>query len=363
MIGIKEIKQISSYEGKRGPLVSLYVNTNRARYEEKKIFIKYKDVVKSVTKYLSSRDQKRIFSYIKNKLKKSSKGVVFFVASDDNFFKVKELSRPVETIAFAGERSYIRPLLRMIDEYERYLVALIDEKKARLFVIYLGEIEESKELVNYYYIQKTQKGGWSQARYQRHAEEHFAKHLKNIKTAISSISKRKKFARIILAGTQESIREFEQLLNKAEKNKVVGEFPMQMTASDNDILKKSLDVEDQIEREKESQLVDQLFDALGKKNKGVVGIEQVAKMVQEGRATMLLIDDRFKISGYHCPNCEFISVKKYPTCPYCKERMVAVSDVINRLVKRGLLAGAEIEFVKNNKKLNKRGKIGAIVRF
>ena len=64
-------------------------------------------------------------------------------------------------------RPDVAPLLRIMDEYERYAVALVDKTCARLFSVFMGEIEESDALRDTDAVGRTDQGGWSQARYQR----------------------------------------------------------------------------------------------------------------------------------------------------------------------------------------------------
>jgi hypothetical protein len=40
----------------------------------------------------------------------------------------------------------LAPLLRLLDEHERYAVALVDKEKARLFSVFLGEIEVERQV-------------------------------------------------------------------------------------------------------------------------------------------------------------------------------------------------------------------------
>ena len=40
---------------------------------------------------------------------------------------------------------YLRPLLETLDEHERHGVVLLDRQQARLFSVFLGEIEEHRE--------------------------------------------------------------------------------------------------------------------------------------------------------------------------------------------------------------------------
>jgi hypothetical protein len=67
-----------------------------------------------------------------------AKGLVIFCDSSEGFFWTYELYFPVKTEARWSEKPYLRPLLEMIDEHERYGVILTDRSQARLFSIFRG---------------------------------------------------------------------------------------------------------------------------------------------------------------------------------------------------------------------------------
>src|SRR5712672_3434848 len=63
-----------------------------------------------------------------------------------DFFRVCELAVNVHNILSWRDKPYVRPLLELIDEHERYGVVLTDREHARLFSIFLGELEEHQEV-------------------------------------------------------------------------------------------------------------------------------------------------------------------------------------------------------------------------
>ena len=74
------------------------------------------------------------------------RSLVVFCDASEGFFWIRQLSVNVRSLLRWEETPYVRPLLELIDEHERYGVILTDRGKARLFTIFLGEIEEDKEV-------------------------------------------------------------------------------------------------------------------------------------------------------------------------------------------------------------------------
>jgi Bacterial archaeo-eukaryotic release factor family 10 len=70
----------------------------------------------------------------------------------------------------------VGPLLRLLDEHERYVVAAVDKTTARIFSVFVGEIEEREALEDDEVPPKHDQGGLSQSRYQHHHETHVRWH-------------------------------------------------------------------------------------------------------------------------------------------------------------------------------------------
>src|SRR2546426_686041 len=108
----------------------------------------------------------------------------------------------------------LEPSRHLMDEYERYAVALVDKEKARLFTIFMGEIEESDAFKDFV-PGKHHQGGPSQARYQRHHEAYVHWHLKRVARHLAQILGRRPFDRLILAGPEEATSGLKHLLPHA----------------------------------------------------------------------------------------------------------------------------------------------------
>jgi peptide chain release factor subunit 1 len=61
------------------------------------------------------------------------RGLAIFCDASDNLFWHRELNVRLRNGARWNETPYARPLLELLDEYERYCVVLTDRKQARFF--------------------------------------------------------------------------------------------------------------------------------------------------------------------------------------------------------------------------------------
>src|SRR5436190_1965932 len=86
-------------------------------------------------------------------------------------------------------RDQFEPFLRkeLADEYPRYLALLVDTHSARIFVFAMNELLKTEQIEG----RKTKhhkKGGWSQARYQRHTENFHVQHAKEVVDVVERIA-------------------------------------------------------------------------------------------------------------------------------------------------------------------------------
>jgi peptide chain release factor subunit 1 len=170
----------------------------------------------------------------------------------------------------------LAPLLRLLDEHERYAVALVDKEKARLFSVFLGEIEESGAFRDFV-PHKTDQGGVSQAGYQRHHEIHVLWHLKRVAGHLAELLRRRRFDRLILAGPEEVTSALRRVLPRVLAGRLAAVIPADTFASDADILAKTLEVERQVEREAEERLFAELLELAGPGGRATLGVRSYVR--------------------------------------------------------------------------------------
>mgnify|MGYP000114830408 CR=1 FL=1 len=126
--------------------------------------------IKACNSVLKGEEQKNFnatMDDIKNILKKNiGNNIAVFASHKHNFQKYISLTTPVENLLIVDSSPYLRPLARLLDEWESFTLVLINSNYAKIFSISLGRVDNikklSKDIMN-----KHKKGGWSQARFNR----------------------------------------------------------------------------------------------------------------------------------------------------------------------------------------------------
>src|ERR1700724_1825644 len=129
-------------------------------------------------------------------------GLAIFGCPPAGLWEAFHLHVPVRNRLVVEATPYVEPLLDLLDEYERYAVALVDKEKARFFSVFLGEIEEHDDFKDFV-PGKHDKGGVSPANFQRHHEAHVFRHLKRTADYLANAYRQRPFDRLILAGPDE----------------------------------------------------------------------------------------------------------------------------------------------------------------
>jgi peptide chain release factor subunit 1 len=361
MFSPRDLKILNKIQTKT-PTASLYLNTDQRNLKPKSIRANFRNLLKKLEKLFGEEQTKKIRRRFYLRLKKDTKGLVFFANPKENIFYEYQLLRPVDNAIHFEKNLHLTPLVKMLDEYERYLLTIFDKAKVKIFSVYLGKIEKPVIKIKTEFPGKHKMGGWSQARYQRHIENHMDLHLKRVVKIIDDFSRKFDFNHLILAGNIEAISNLKKILPKILKDKISGEFKAEIFASDSKILSLAQKVEEGTERQKEKEKIEAWQRFLGKNSKSCFGLEKVIEAANEKRISEMYLDLNLKKSGAICFACHGLNIQNKNICPICGE-VTEKTDLVDELVQAVLAQNGKIEFVANNKELKKLEGVGAKLRY
>ncbi len=113
-----------------------------------------------------------------------------------------QLDAPIEKHQlFIFKQPHLYPLARLINEYRRYAVLVADSNRARIFVFGRGRTLAAEEVQNEK-MNRTEVGGWSQMRYQRHVDHLRLQHAKEVVEALDRIVREEAIESVIIAGDE-----------------------------------------------------------------------------------------------------------------------------------------------------------------
>lgn len=349
---IRELSEIYDKDSE-DTFISLYVN-----HDDNEKYIKKR--VKDCTTVLKNNELENFeetIEKIENAVRKHgfSKSVAVFASEKNNFLKTIELSIDVENQLIVDSSPYLRPLIRVMDEWETFTLLLMNTNFAKIFRVEMGKVGDSKRISSDI-MNKHKKGGWSQARFNRlrkGAIDHFYKQV------IDELQD-KKHEHIIIAGPGQAKTHFEKMLPQHLKEKVINVLDVDIDDQDK-LLKKSLRIisEDESRRSKEATQI--LKQEILKEELGVYGVDETMQAAKNGQIELLIVEKDYQQPGWICEHCQLVKTGYKEKCPYCGSQTSKV-DMVEEIIEFAERTDAKIEFT-SDKEISKLGHIGAILRY
>ncbi len=373
MLTYSELKELSALSGEENHFVSLYLNVNPITNPRGDYLIHYRNMLKETLDSLGKENGKtlkkdfdKIERFLEDNKRSFNKGVAIISSGSNDFWRSYHLSLPVKNDIIVDSTPYIKPLLAILDNYQRYAVLMADKGSARIFVIYLGEIEEYTEFFTHDIPGKHKKGGWyslQQSRFERHIEYHVDLHIKEVVKRFEGFLNKEDINRIIIGGTEETVVKIRKALPQSVLKKVIARLPAKMITEANDILKMTLKITDEYEKEEEMQTVDELIKRTLKNESAVIGAEDVLAYLQEGRVKKLVFLKDKKMSGFKCNNCNYLTVQSISSCPYCRDTFSEIKYLVDFIAQKAVEQDVAIKVISENTEFTEKGGIGAFLRF
>lgn len=349
---IRELSEIYDKDSE-DTFISLYVNQNE---DEKFIKKRVNDCI-TVLKNEELENFEDTIEKVEDAVKKHgfSKSVAVFGSEKNNYLKIIDLPIDVNNQLIVDSSPYLRPLIRIIDEWESFTLLLMNTHFAKIFKVELGRIGNSKK-ISKDIMNKHKKGGWSQARFNRlrkGAIEHFYKEI------IDELTD-KEHEHIIIAGPGQAKIHFEKMLPQHLQEKIVNVLDIDIDDQDQ-LLKKSLRIISEDEKNRSEEATQLLKQEILKEGLGVYGVEETMQAAKNGQIELLIVEKDHRIPGWICENCQLVKPGYQKECPYCKKSTSKV-DMIEEIIEFAQRTDAKIEFTED-KEISKLGHIGAILRY
>lgn len=370
-----ELKRLAQLRSEHGVIISLYLNVDGRKYSHKQDYeAELKILIKQALKQwlengqLSKEwqtalkeDLNAVYEYVTGEFQRQGyKGLVIFMSGPDKIWQVYPLAVAVPTRLIISREAYTKILSTVLDEHKRFCTVVVDRKKARYFTVYLGQIEEHQGVfVNEWVPDKVKEGEWAglkQSRIARHIEDHILHHLKDCAGFTFNFFQAHHFDYLIIGGHKELTTKFKTLLHPYLKARLAGVFVSEPDSSLTDILAKSLQVEEEIEKAEEKKVLSKLTEAKGLT---VVGLKDTVAALNKGQVSSLVIKDSFYPEGWFCLKDYFLSVKD-EVCPVCGRRLEYTEDLSEAMVQTAIERHAKVETIMH---LDFPQQVGALLRF
>ena len=348
---IKQLSQVYDKESKDN-FVTVYLN----RQADKNFLEKRIQTCAGLLEKDERENFQKTIEKIKGFLEKNNENNIAIFASDKHdFFTTVSLHIQINNLLIVDSSPYIRPLTRILDEWESFTLVLLNTNQAKIFSVELGKAEQEKKLSSDI-MSKHKKGGWSQARFQRIRKGAIHDFFSELVEKLEEIGEKQ----IVLAGPGIAKTQFKEMLPAHLQQKIVDVVDVDMD-DEQESIKQSLSIISEKEEMKSKDLVQQLRSEVLKDGLAVYGFKDTLKAARMGQIDVLLVEKDFKVKGCLCEHCQILKSGPIKDCPVCGGPTTE-ADVIEEIIEFAERTGASIEFT-DDEEIKKLGHIGGLLRF
>jgi peptide chain release factor subunit 1 len=342
------------------PVISLYLDLRpdergRDRFEP---FLK-KELTDRVRTYPADgaereslgTDAERIRDYVAG-IDPAVNGLALFVCGAIELFEAIELAAPIDTHRlFISDRPHLYPLARLLDEYPRYAALLTDSHSARIFVFATNTLEKTEEIEGVK-TRQHKKGGWSQARYQRHIENFHVQHAKEVVDTLGRIIRDEKIDKVVVAADAVIAPLLREQFPKEIDERIVDYLKLDVRAPEREVLEATIAALREQDAVDDRERVDKVIGAYRGNGLASVGIEEVKLALERGQVEELVI-----AAAAEAIESATLEENAVPAERTAEERTA------DELVALARQTSARIRFIQDQSLLAPVGGVGAFLRY
>lgn len=310
------------------------------------------------------KDRERIEEYTES-LDPSVRGVAIYSRSgEDNFFRTYEFSVPFAENEFhVFDRPFLFPLVRLVDRNPTFAVVAADTNSANIYVFRRAEVVRHEEIQNTK-TNRSEVGGWSQMRYQRHIDNFHQQHAKEVIAELETIVRTDKIERIVLAGDEAVI--IPLLRNELSEDlakRVVGTLALNVNTPEHEIFTAAQEEVAKHDAEADRERIDYLNEVNYDEGVGVTGFSETLAALFNGQVQELFLTADPEEIAYRNNDVRLV-LKEY--APGIDEALPEASEkelLIDELIRQAATSADSIRFLADPHLLKTAGGVGAILRY
>lgn len=288
------------------------------------------------TRAAYERTLERIRQHLEAETPPSAKSLAIFASTTGDFFEAMPLDVPVDEASMhVGSMPHLYPLAKLNDRYPRYAALLVDTNSAHLYVFALG-IATRHDTVTNVKTRRTQMGGWSQARYQRRADNFHKQHMKEVVDLLDKVVAEEHLNHIVVACDEVARPVLMEQLPKHLADKVIDLVQVDVKSiAEHELLKETMDALRREDAQTDAEQVQRALDAWRAGALAVAGIEATMRALDMRQVEELLISAR-------------------------PDQVKAPAD---QLIAKAQQNSARIRFIEDEQLLSDVGGVAALLRF
>ncbi len=378
MISHNDISQLHRYPSSPDSLIlSLYVNVDQSnaanlnRGFETRVESMFRQAGEDQNSHDTNKQRfeaecERVRKFLRDYVPRG-KALVVFSDSKQDFWWHRDLQVELPTGLRWSPRLWVRPLLEVIEDNDRFGVVLIDKQRARILAVDAGGMEQQAEVVSDVPNKHATTGTdhiWSQGQMDRDHINHVQSHAKKVSDELASVIDRLKLERIVIGGPVEATSVFTSGLPKRIQQMIIGTISAPVDANRDRLNTELRAIQEKAEHQDEARIVEGMITAAMKGDRAVLGLSDTLGAIQAGRVYRLVVARDFRVEGKECGSCHVLVEDGLEKCAFCGGHLDAAPDLINRASHRVLDMGGKVQLVAGQAAAKLAGTgIGALLRF
>ncbi|MGE5926364.1 MAG: Vms1/Ankzf1 family peptidyl-tRNA hydrolase [Gemmatimonadota bacterium] len=363
---LDRLQKLAALPPSEHPVISLYLNAQPnqhgrdefERWLDRMVTERAADLPeRGAARESFDADVARIRTWLADELDPSTNGIALFACGANGLFEAVQLQAPVdEHRLYIQEQPHLFHLARIHDAYPRFAIVRLDTNSAQILVASLGRVELEHGIEGEK-TNRSEAGGWSQARFQRRADNLYQQHAKEVVESLQVIVREEGIEHVVLIGDDVIIPRLREELPKDLDERVIGVLRLASTAPDDEVVTSALTAMREADAAADQQKVAAVLDAWHARGLGVAGIEETLAALTRGQVAELVISARFE-AEHEAP--EAVDAAVLPEVPTRRTQTV---DLAAQLVHQALATGATVRFIEEESALDEAGGVGGILRF
>jgi peptide chain release factor subunit 1 len=382
----KLIEKLANYEAIDAPFISLYLDAqaNQNGRDEYQIWLK-KEISENGGDFAEDSPEsqnyqatiEKIQQFLDDEADESANGIAVFASLDGEFFETAQLDEPFPNNRFfMFARPHIFPLVRLVEQNPKYLALWADTNKADIYIfggenIINTEVETSSKIeeIQNEKTNRSQVGGWSQARYQRHVENFHLQHAKETVAEVEKLMRERKIEHLILCGDETGVIPIlKEQFSKSAEEKLVSTLSLSQYASMDEIRQKTREAMGIENAVRDKERVERMFNAAkSAAGLGTLGVEKTLAALSNGQVQELIIASSFDAIKYNTKEVKKVLEDYAPgddnsgddELPEATEKR----QIGDELLIRALNSAAKICFIEDESLLKETGGVGSVLRY
>ena len=375
MVSYEDIRELQQYPTSNDSLVlSLYVDIDQSKAVN--LNRGFETAVESLFRQMSEgngnhrkrceEERNQVMRFFRE-YQPHGRGLVIFSDIQKRFWWHRDLQVQVATEGRLSPHPWVRPLLAVLEEHDRFAAVLIDKHRGRILTVDAMGMEQVADLISDVPNRHATTGTdhiWSQGQMGRDHLKHLKWHASHVATELETIVDRNRIECIVVGGPIEATSVFVNELPKRLQNAVIDTIQVPIDASYDRLLEELRSAKESYERSEEAKLVESMVTAAHKNDRAVLGAVDTIEAINEGRVYCMVVARDYRAEGAECSSCRSLFVEQRGECPVDGATLSVAPDLINRASRRVLEQDGRVRVVSReaSNRLGQTG-IGAILRF